>query len=165
MASFLEIARQLAPTLGLALKPSKVTFRAGAITPSGEHVEHGLVVRYGALDCVNNNARRLEDANFPIDGSIIAFGLHRIYLAVVNDSYPTKVQAIQYFIDGCRDDTLLKNMLMHREPSTLAQLMAVVDRRQDDYVEAVCHPGYWLIPVLVDAANKSIMYKLAAGRS
>ncbi|KAE8782887.1 Endoglucanase 3 [Hordeum vulgare] len=38
-----------------------------------------------------------------------------------------EVQAIKYFIDGCRDGTLLKHKLMRRERSILAQLMAVVD--------------------------------------
>ncbi|KAE8770080.1 DNA mismatch repair protein Mlh1 [Hordeum vulgare] len=58
--------------------PSRVTFRSGPFTPSGERVVHGLVVCYDALDCVNDNAHRLEDADFPVDGSIIAFGSHRM---------------------------------------------------------------------------------------
>ncbi|KAE8798393.1 Endoglucanase 3 [Hordeum vulgare] len=35
-----------------------------------------------------------------------------------------KVQAIQYFIEGCRDGTLLTHKLMCSEPATLAELMA-----------------------------------------
>ncbi|KAE8775258.1 hypothetical protein D1007_52249 [Hordeum vulgare] len=65
MASVPEIPRQLAPTMGPA-----ATFQAGPYTASGERVVHGLVVRYDAFDCVNDNARRLEDAAFPVDGSI-----------------------------------------------------------------------------------------------
>ncbi|KAE8788954.1 hypothetical protein D1007_36968 [Hordeum vulgare] len=68
-----------------------VTFREGIFTPFGECVAHGFVVHYDVLDCVNDNARRLEDADFLVDGSIISFGSHRIYVAVVADSYPTKV--------------------------------------------------------------------------
>ncbi|KAE8771038.1 Endoglucanase 3 [Hordeum vulgare] len=39
-----------------------------------------------------------------------------------------EVQAIQYFIDGCRDDTLLKHKLMCSEPTSLAVLMAKADK-------------------------------------
>ncbi|KAE8770642.1 Endoglucanase 3 [Hordeum vulgare] len=39
-----------------------------------------------------------------------------------------EVQAIQYFIDGCRDGTLLKHKLMCSEPTSLAVLMAKVDK-------------------------------------
>ncbi|KAI4987835.1 hypothetical protein ZWY2020_028593 [Hordeum vulgare] len=39
-----------------------------------------------------------------------------------------EVHAIQYFIDGCRDDTLLKHKLMCSEPTSLAVLMAKVDK-------------------------------------
>ncbi|KAE8782886.1 DNA mismatch repair protein Mlh1 [Hordeum vulgare] len=91
MAPVPEIPRQLAPTMGWAATSAGVTFRAGPFTPSGERVAHGLVVRYGAFDCVNDNARHLENADFPVDGSIIAFSSHRIYVAVATNSYPTKV--------------------------------------------------------------------------
>ncbi|KAE8816422.1 Endoglucanase 3 [Hordeum vulgare] len=39
-----------------------------------------------------------------------------------------EVQAIQYFIKGCQDGTLLKHKLMCSEPTTLAALMAKVDK-------------------------------------
>ncbi|KAI4999590.1 hypothetical protein ZWY2020_004179 [Hordeum vulgare] len=39
-----------------------------------------------------------------------------------------EVQAIQYFIDGCRDDTLLKHKLMCSAPTSLAVLMAKADK-------------------------------------
>ncbi|KAI4976047.1 hypothetical protein ZWY2020_049654 [Hordeum vulgare] len=39
-----------------------------------------------------------------------------------------EVQAIQYFIDGCRDGTLLKHKLMCFEPTSLAVLMAKADK-------------------------------------
>ncbi|KAI4994875.1 hypothetical protein ZWY2020_034778 [Hordeum vulgare] len=39
-----------------------------------------------------------------------------------------EVQAIQYFIDGCRDGTLLKHKLMCAEPTSLAVLMAKADK-------------------------------------
>ncbi|KAI4996738.1 hypothetical protein ZWY2020_052080 [Hordeum vulgare] len=39
-----------------------------------------------------------------------------------------EVQAIQYFIDGCRDGTLLKHKLMCSEPTSLAVLMAKADK-------------------------------------
>lgn len=39
-----------------------------------------------------------------------------------------EVQAIQYFIDGCRDGTLLKHKLMCSEATSLAVLMAKADK-------------------------------------
>ncbi|KAE8818396.1 Endoglucanase 3 [Hordeum vulgare] len=39
-----------------------------------------------------------------------------------------EVQAIHYFIDGCRDGTLLKHTLMCSEPISLAVLMAKADK-------------------------------------
>ncbi|KAE8794346.1 hypothetical protein D1007_30894 [Hordeum vulgare] len=71
--------------------PAGVTFRAAPFTTSSKRVAHTLVMRYDAFDCVNDNTHRLEDAAFPTDGSIISFGSHRIYVAVVAESYPTDV--------------------------------------------------------------------------
>ncbi|KAI5000375.1 hypothetical protein ZWY2020_004964 [Hordeum vulgare] len=39
-----------------------------------------------------------------------------------------EVQAIQYFIEGCRDGTLLKHKLMCSEPTSLAVLMAKAEK-------------------------------------
>ncbi|KAI5016583.1 hypothetical protein ZWY2020_006434 [Hordeum vulgare] len=39
-----------------------------------------------------------------------------------------EVRAIQYFIDGCRDGTLLKHKLMCTKPTSLAVLMAKADK-------------------------------------
>ncbi|KAE8813312.1 endoglucanase 3 [Hordeum vulgare] len=39
-----------------------------------------------------------------------------------------EVQAIQYFIDGCRDGTLVKHKLMCSKPTSLAVLMAKADK-------------------------------------
>ncbi|KAE8768798.1 Endoglucanase 3 [Hordeum vulgare] len=63
-----------------------------------------------------------------------------------------EVQPIQYFIDDCRDDTLLKHKLMLREPATLAQLMAVVD-------EYAVTESSMKLPVLVDAADRPTVAK------
>ena len=38
-----------------------------------------------------------------------------------------EVQAIQYFISGCRDGTLLKHKLLRSEPATMATLMMTAD--------------------------------------
>ncbi|KAE8786629.1 DNA mismatch repair protein Mlh1 [Hordeum vulgare] len=62
--------------------PSGVRFRERPFTPSSEHVAHDMVVHYGPLDCVNDNAHRLEDADFPVDGSIAPFDVYRAYVAV-----------------------------------------------------------------------------------
>ncbi|KAE8811860.1 Endoglucanase 3 [Hordeum vulgare] len=39
-----------------------------------------------------------------------------------------ELQVIQYFIEGCRDDTLLKHKLMCSEPTSLVALMAKADK-------------------------------------
>ena len=39
-----------------------------------------------------------------------------------------EVQAIQYFVSGCRDDTLLKHKLLRSEPATMAALMVTADK-------------------------------------
>ncbi|KAE8773993.1 hypothetical protein D1007_53692 [Hordeum vulgare] len=77
--------------MGPTATPARVTFWAGPFTTSGERVAHGLFVRYDTLDYVNDNARRLEDADFPVDGSIVSFGLPRVYVAVVADCYTAEV--------------------------------------------------------------------------
>ncbi|KAE8780396.1 hypothetical protein D1007_46477 [Hordeum vulgare] len=77
--------------MGPAAVPARVLFRAGPFTPFGERVAHVLVMRYGVVDCVKDNACRLENADFPVDGSIVSFGLHRVNVAVIPDRYPTEV--------------------------------------------------------------------------
>ena len=62
-------------------------------------------MRFGTHDCVNDNAARLANAPFPTTGSIVPFGDHRIYIAVVTDEYPREVLD---FVDplpapGCGD--------------------------------------------------------------
>ena len=39
-----------------------------------------------------------------------------------------EVQAIQYFVSGCRDGTLLKHKLLRSEPATMAALMVTADK-------------------------------------
>ena len=39
-----------------------------------------------------------------------------------------EVEAIQYFVSGCRDDTLLKHKLLRPEPATMAALMMTADK-------------------------------------
>ena len=39
-----------------------------------------------------------------------------------------EVQAIQYFVSGCRDGTLLKHKLLRSEPATIAALMVMADK-------------------------------------
>ncbi|KAE8769687.1 endoglucanase 3 [Hordeum vulgare] len=58
-----------------------------------------------------------------------------------------EVQAIQYFIDGCRDSTLLKHKLMCSKPTSLAALMA----KEDKY--AMADSAIW---VKVTASDKLV---------
>ena len=39
-----------------------------------------------------------------------------------------EVQAIEYFVNGCRDGTLLKHKLLRSEPATMAALMVTADK-------------------------------------
>ena len=39
-----------------------------------------------------------------------------------------EVQAIQYFVNGCQDGTLLKHKLLRSKPATMAALMVTVDK-------------------------------------
>ena len=39
-----------------------------------------------------------------------------------------EVQAIQYFVSGCRDGTLLKHKLLRSKPATMAALMVTADK-------------------------------------
>ena len=39
-----------------------------------------------------------------------------------------EVQAIQYFVSGCRDSPLLKHKLLRSEPATMAALMVMADK-------------------------------------
>jgi hypothetical protein len=68
-----------------------VSFRTGSLTASGECIASGLVLRFGSLDCITNNAACFADAAFPKGGSIVHFGDHRVYVVVVSDEYPSEV--------------------------------------------------------------------------
>ena len=59
-----------------------------------------------------------------------------------------EVQAIQYFVNGCRDDTLLKHKLLRSEPATMAMLMVTADK----YVNA---DSAMKIQVALDEAGKA----------
>ena len=91
MASAVNIRRQLAPTVGPSAAATGVSFRTGPFTTSGERVASGLVLRFGAFDCITDNAACFADATFPEGGSIIHFGDHRVYVAVVPEEYPSEV--------------------------------------------------------------------------
>ncbi|KAE8792676.1 endoglucanase 3 [Hordeum vulgare] len=66
-----------------------------------------------------------------------------------------ELEAIQYFVDGCRDVTFLKHKLMCQEPTTLVQLMAVIDKYD-------LHESSVKLPVLVDATDKPTLAKPVA---
>ena len=86
------IPRQLAPTVGPTAAMAVVFFRTGLTIDSGECVASGLVLRFGSLDCVSDNAKCFADRAFPAGGSIIHFGEHRVYLATISPKvYPRKV--------------------------------------------------------------------------
>ncbi|KAE8815989.1 Endoglucanase 3 [Hordeum vulgare] len=68
------------------------------------------------LDAANEQHAHLDPTRaFSVSPGLDTEGVH-------------EVQAIQYFIDGCRDGTLLKHKLMCSEPTYLAVLMAKADK-------------------------------------
>jgi len=91
MASAVTIRRQLAPTVGPGAAAAGIKFRAGLNTSAGGRVASGLVLRFGAFDCVSDNVASFADGAFPEGGSIISFGDHRVYAAVIPEEYPSKV--------------------------------------------------------------------------
>jgi hypothetical protein len=60
-----------------------------------------------------------------------------------------EVQAIQYFVSGCRDGTLLKHKLLRSEPTTMAALMVIADK----YANA---DSAMKIQVVLDEAGKAM---------
>ena len=59
-----------------------------------------------------------------------------------------EVQAIQYFVSGCRDGTLLKHKLLRSEPDTMATLIVTAD----NYANA---DSIMKIQVALDEAGKA----------
>jgi hypothetical protein len=68
-----------------------VSFWTGSFIASSERVALGLVQRFGSLDYITDNAACFTDAAFPEGGSIIHFGDHCVYVAVVSEEYPSEV--------------------------------------------------------------------------
>jgi hypothetical protein len=81
----------LAPTVGPAVAAAGDFFRTGPYINSGERIASGLVLRFGSLHCINDNAACFANRPFPRAGSIIHFGEHRVYVAVISERYPGKV--------------------------------------------------------------------------
>ena len=67
-------------------------------------------------------------------------------------------QAVQYFIQGCRDQTLLKHKLLRKNPKTMAHLMAIAD----EYATA---DAGMTNPIRLDEAGRIITTEPAARRS
>jgi hypothetical protein len=58
----------------------------GFLTASGERVVSGLVQRLGSLDFVNDNVGCFANGSrFPMNGRIIHFGSHHVYLGTVSE--------------------------------------------------------------------------------
>jgi hypothetical protein len=83
--------------MGTSTASAGVSFRTGSLTASGERVASGLVLRFGSLDCITDNAACFADAAFPEDGSIIHVCDHRIYVAIISKEYPNEVLAFSDF--------------------------------------------------------------------
>jgi hypothetical protein len=71
--------------MGLSTAATGVLFRTGSFAASSENVASGLVLRFGSLDCITDNA------TFPQGSSIIHFSDHHVYVVVVSEEYPSEV--------------------------------------------------------------------------
>jgi hypothetical protein len=81
MAIVMKIPRQLVPTMGQRAIATRVKFRSGSPSTLGEKVASGLLLRFGSIDCVNNNLSCFEKG-FDNGGSFLDVGGHRFYVAV-----------------------------------------------------------------------------------
>lgn len=59
---------------------------------SGECVASGLVLAFGAFDCVIDNAGCFSSSVLPENGYVIHFGEHRVFVAIVPE-FPAEVHA------------------------------------------------------------------------
>jgi hypothetical protein len=66
-----------------------VKFRPGSPSNLGKKVTSGLVLRFGTVDCVNDNLDCFEDG-FSDSGSFLVVGGHRFYVAVTKP-FPEEV--------------------------------------------------------------------------
>ena len=79
MASAVTPPRQLAPTVGPAAALAGVSIRTGVkIMATGERAVSGLLMRFGRLQFVADNAASFGREPFPFGGSIVQFGDHEV---------------------------------------------------------------------------------------
>jgi hypothetical protein len=81
MATIPKILQQLAPTVGYHVTTARVKFQPGSPSTLSERVALGLVLRFGTLDCIDDNLtcfkNGLDDNGFFLDVSG-----HHFYVAV-----------------------------------------------------------------------------------
>lgn len=90
MALPCEIPRQLAPTVGQTAAVG-VTLRTGPLS-TGVRIATGLVTTFGSLHFVDDNTGCFGDDDLPEDGTIMEFGEHRVFVALIPE-YPAVVLA------------------------------------------------------------------------
>ena len=103
-----SIPRHLAPTVGQETAAG-VTFCTGSRGRLGERVATGLIITFGSIDFIADNATCFAGSVFPEVDNVISFVEHRVYVAVT-PKYPAKVQACSdHFIDaaGCEGSPTL----------------------------------------------------------
>jgi hypothetical protein len=79
----------LVPTVGKRATTTGVKFRSGSPSTLGEKVASGLLLRFGTIDCVNDNLSCFEKG-FDNGGSFLDVGGHRFYVAVTKP-FPEEV--------------------------------------------------------------------------
>jgi hypothetical protein len=78
--------------MGQRATPTGVKFRLGSPSTLNEKVASGLVLRFGTIDCVNDNLACFED-DFDDSGSFLDVGGHRFYVTVTKP-FPEEVANI-----------------------------------------------------------------------
>src|SRR4051812_28503031 len=71
-----------------------IIFRTGLPLVAGERVASGLILTFGAFDCVVDNAACFAGNTFPTNGSIMHFGDIRVYVATVAEAFTSMVTSI-----------------------------------------------------------------------
>jgi hypothetical protein len=67
--------------MGQGTTATGVKFQPGSPSTLGEKVASGLVLRFGTIDCVNDNLACFEDG-FNDNGSFLDIGDHRFYVTI-----------------------------------------------------------------------------------
>jgi hypothetical protein len=116
-----------------------VNFRSGYPSTLGEKVASGLILRFGTIDCVNDNLACFKDG-LGDSGSFLDVGGHRFYVAITKP-FPEEVTDMSNPLynagSSCSESSDL---------GTMVNVLALGDEEGGDSSRAVCPPLECLLP-------------------